>query len=59
MKAQRGKKRPKRICKIKQRIPVQHENVTKNQEKVTKRKRFVIKREKRGQSELLLAKSFV
>ena len=50
MKAQRGKKRPKRICKIKQRI--QHENVTKNQEKVTKRKRFVIKREKRGQSEL-------
>ena len=50
MKAQRGKKRSKRICKIKQRI--QHENVTKNQEKVTKRKRFVIKREKRGQSEL-------
>ena len=50
MKAQRGKKRPKRICKIKQRI--QQENVTKNQEKVTKRKRFVIKREKRGQSEL-------
>ena len=50
MKAQRGKKRPKRICKIKQRI--QHENVTKNQEKVTKRKRFVIKREKSGQSEL-------